>query len=84
MTPAATATATGALVRRALMGLVVVGVLSALALAVVVGDHRFQGPVVLRLTPQHGMHLGDAVVVVAWALCVGLVARLVAVPAASR
>ncbi|TXR56388.1 hypothetical protein [Quadrisphaera setariae] len=72
------------LVRRALMGLAVVGVLSVLALAVVVGDHRFQGPVVLPLTWSHGLHLGDGLVGLAWLLCVGMVARLVVAPAASR
>ncbi|WP_180357925.1 hypothetical protein [Streptomyces sp. NP160] len=72
------------LLRKALMGLVVVGVVSVLALAVVVGDHRFQGPVVLPLTWSHGVHLGDALVGLAWALCVALVGRLVVAPAASR
>lgn len=66
------------------MGSVVVGVLSVLALAVVVGDHRFQGPVVLPLTWSHGLHLGDGLVGVAWAVCVGMVGRLVVAPAASR
>lgn len=66
------------------MGVVVLGVLSVLALAVVVGDHRFQGPVVLPLTWEHGLHLGDVLVVLAWTVCAGLVGRLVVVPAADR
>ncbi|MGQ7297650.1 hypothetical protein [Quadrisphaera sp. KR29] len=72
------------LLSRAAAGLPVVVVLSVLSLAVVAGDHRFQGPVVLPLTAEHGLHLGDVLVVVAWAVCVGLVGRLVLAPGASR
>ena len=63
---------------------VVSGVLTVLALLGIAGQYPGEGPVVLAVTPQHGVHLGDLAVAVAWGVGVVLVAGLARTPAASR
>jgi hypothetical protein len=51
-------------------------VLTALALLGVAGQYPFEGPVVLVLSADHGVHLGDLAVGVAWAVASALVVVL--------
>ncbi|MGY1779763.1 hypothetical protein [Geodermatophilus sp. SYSU D01036] len=52
---------------------VVVGaVLSGFAFLLLTGRYDNDGPVVVRMTPEHGLHLGDVFVLVAWAVAMAL------------
>ncbi|MGY1844799.1 hypothetical protein [Modestobacter sp. SYSU DS0875] len=53
----------------------VAAVLTGFALLLVTGRHRKEGPVVLALSTNHGLHAGDLLVLAGWA--VSLVALLV-------
>jgi hypothetical protein len=50
--------------------LVVVGVLSCFAFLLVTGRHLADGPVILRVTEDRGLHEGDLFVGVGWAVAV--------------
>ncbi|MGY1594289.1 hypothetical protein ACI79D_20120 [Geodermatophilus sp. SYSU D00708] len=52
---------------RWLFGLVVAGVLTAFAVLLLTGQYLNDGPVVLRLAEDHGIHRGDVFVVCGWA-----------------
>jgi hypothetical protein len=59
--------------RRWLLGLVVLLVMSSFALLLLHGRYVAEGPVVLSLSAEHGVHEGDIVVVVGW--LIGVVAQ---------
>jgi hypothetical protein len=44
------------------------GVLSGFALLLVTGEYPTDGPVLLRVGPGHGVHLGDVFVLAGWAV----------------
>jgi hypothetical protein len=50
--------------RRALYKLLVVVGAIAVAVAWVLVDHPYEGPVILTLTENHGVHRGDVLVVI--------------------
>ena len=52
---------------RRIPALVIAGVLSVFAVLLLAGHYAYEGPVLLRLTESHGVHLGDVVVVLGWA-----------------
>lgn len=56
--------------------LVVSGVLSAFAVLLLTGHHVSEGPVLLRLGGDHGVHLGDVFVVLGWAVALAAVMSL--------
>ncbi len=53
---------------RRLSALVVAAVLSAFAVLLLTGRHLADGPVLLRLGADHGVHAGDLFVVLGWAV----------------
>lgn len=57
---------------RWLVGLVAVAVLSVFAVLLLNGQYRIDGPVVLTLWEDHGIHRGDILVAGGW--LVGLIA----------
>ena len=52
---------------RCLFALVAAGVLSAFAVLLVTGRYPSEGPVLLTLTVEHGLHRGDVLVLIGWA-----------------
>ena len=52
---------------RWLSALVVAAVLSAFAVLLLTGQYHEEGPVLVRLTQTHGVHVGDLFVVLGWA-----------------
>ena len=52
---------------RWLYALVVAGILSAFAFLLVTGRYLNDGPVLFRLSPDHGLHQGDVFVLCGWA-----------------
>ncbi len=66
--------------RRRLSALLVAAVLSAFAVLLLTGRHLADGPVLLRLGNDHGVHAGDLLVVLGWAAAVLAVAGLVRAP----
>jgi len=60
---------------RALSALVVAGVLSGFAFLLLTGRYRNDGPVLVTLSANHGLHAGDLFVIAGWA--VAMVAVLV-------
>jgi len=50
-----------------LFAIVIAGIVSAFAVLLVTGEYVNDGPVLLRLGPDHGIHLGDVFVVTGWA-----------------
>ena len=66
----------GRAVLRSLAALVIAGVLSAFAVLLLTGRYVNQGPVLLRLAEDHGVHAGDLVVVLCWAAAVAAVVGL--------
>lgn len=55
-------------VLRWLSALVVAAVLSAFAVLLLTGQYVNEGPVLVRLTRTHGVHVGDLFVVLGWAV----------------
>lgn len=53
---------------RWLSALVVAAVLSAFAVLLLTGQYVNEGPVLVRLTRTHGVHVGDLFVVLGWAV----------------
>ena len=51
-------------------GAVTAAVLTGFALLLVTGEYANDGPVVLSLTPGHGLHEGDLFVLAGWAVAV--------------
>ncbi len=60
----------GRAVLRWLSALVIAGVLSVFAVLLLTGRYVNQGPVLLRLGEDHGIHAGDLLVVLGWAAAV--------------
>jgi len=60
---------------RALSALVVAGVLSGFAFLLLTGRYLNDGPVLVTLSANHGLHAGDLFVIAGWA--VAMVAVLV-------
>jgi hypothetical protein len=54
-------------VLRWLSALVVAAVLSGFAVLLLTGQYVNEGPVLVRLTRTHGVHVGDLFVVLGWA-----------------
>lgn len=48
------------------------GVLSGFALLLVTGEYPNDGPVLVRVGPGHGVHLGDVFVLTGWAVAMVL------------
>ena len=65
---------------RSLPAVVIAGVLSAFAVLLLTGNYVYEGPILLRLREDHGIHLGDVVVVLAWAAALMGEARLLRSP----
>ncbi len=55
---------------RWLCALVTGGVVSAFAFLLLTGQYLEDGPVILRLSPNHGVHEGDLFVVAGWVFAV--------------
>ena len=72
----------GRAVLRRIPALVLAGVLTAFAVLLLAGHHAYEGPVLLRLSEDHGVHLGDVFVVLGWAAA--LAAELGLLRATSR
>jgi hypothetical protein len=53
---------------RWLFALVAVAVLSAFALLLVTGRYYNEGPVLIRVAEDHGLHQGDVFVLTSWAV----------------
>ena len=60
-----------------LCALLAVVVLTGFALLLVTGRYVADGPVLLSLSAEHGLHEGDLLVVAGWAAGVAAVVRLV-------
>ncbi len=54
-------------VLRWLSALVVAGIVSAFAVLLLTGRYINEGPVLVRLSRTHGVHVGDLFVVLGWA-----------------
>jgi hypothetical protein len=67
-------------VLRWLSALVVAAVLSAFAVLLLTGRHLADGPVLLRLGADHGVHAGDLFVVLGWAVALLAVGGLLRAP----
>ncbi len=52
---------------RWLSALVVAGIVSAFAVLLLTGRYINEGPVLVRLSQTHGVHVGDLFVVLGWA-----------------
>ena len=66
----------GRAVLRRMPALVIAGVLSAFAVLLLTGHYVSEGPVLLRLGVDHGVHLGDVFVVLGWAVALAAVTSL--------
>lgn len=55
---------------RWLCALVIGTVLSAFALLLITADYETAGPVVVEVTPTHGIHAGDLLVIGGWVVAV--------------
>lgn len=64
------------MVLRWLCALLVGAVLSGFAFLLVTGRYINDGPVLVRLTATHGLHLGDLFVLAGWAVAMLAVTRL--------
>ncbi len=62
---------------RWLSALLVAAVLSAFAVLLLTGEYLNEGPVLLSLTPTHGIHEGDLYVLGGWAVALLAVGGLV-------
>ena len=80
--PGGTSRYYGRAVFRRLAALVIVGVLSVFAVLLLTGRYVNQGPVLLRLGEDHGIHAGDVFIVAGWA--VALLAEVGLLRAAER
>ena len=67
---------------RRLSALVIAGVLTVFVVLLLKGHYTGEGPVLLRLDEDRGIHLGDLVVVLGWAAA--LLAVVVLLRASSR
>jgi hypothetical protein len=56
--------------RRWLLGLVVLGVMSCFALLLIHGRYVAEGPVLLSLATGHGVHEGDILILLGWLIAV--------------
>ena len=65
---------------RWLSALLVAAVLSAFAVLLLTGEYLNEGPVLLSLTPTHGIHEGDLFVVLGWAAALLAVVGLIRAP----
>ncbi|WP_143018691.1 hypothetical protein [Geodermatophilus sp. DSM 45219] len=63
---------------RRLSALVVAVVVSGFAVLLLTGEYASDGPVLLALGEDRGVHLGDVFVLTGWALALLAVARLLA------
>jgi short subunit fatty acids transporter len=54
-------------VLRRLSALLIAGVVSAFAVLLLTGQYVNEGPVLVRLSQTHGVHVGDLFVVLGWA-----------------
>ena len=61
-----------------LSGLLVAGMLTAFAVLLLTGHYVGEGPVLLRLGDDHGIHQGDVLVVLGWAAALASVTALLA------
>jgi hypothetical protein len=52
---------------RSLFALVVAGIVSTFAFLLLTGEYINDGPVLLRLSEDHGIHRGDVFIVCGWA-----------------
>jgi hypothetical protein len=64
-------------VLRRLSALVVGIILSGFALLLLTGRYSNDGPVLVRLTPAHGLHVGDIFVIAGWVVAMAAVLVLV-------
>ena len=62
------------------LGVVVTLVLSGFTALLLHGTYTFQGPVVLPLTDEHGLHAGDVLVLLGWVVAMAALALLVRRP----
>ena len=67
-------------VLRWLFALVIAGIVSAFAVLLLTGRYLADGPVLLRIGPDHGVHAGDLFVVLGWAAALLAVVGLVRAP----
>jgi hypothetical protein len=74
----------GRAVLRWLSALVIAGIVSAFAVLLLTGHYVTEGPVLLRLGEDHGVHLGDVFVVSGWAVALLAEVRLLLVAARNR
>ncbi len=58
---------------RWLCALVTSAVITGFALLLVTGRYRKEGPVLATVAPQHGIHAGDVLVLLGWALAMAAV-----------
>ncbi|MGY2083229.1 hypothetical protein [Blastococcus sp. SYSU DS0539] len=65
---------------RWLCALVVGGVVSGFAFLLVTGEYRNEGPVLLTVARDHGLHAGDLFVLAGWAVAVLALVALAAMP----
>ncbi|MGY1670982.1 hypothetical protein [Geodermatophilus sp. SYSU D00710] len=57
---------------------VVVGVvLSGFTVLLLTGEYVSEGPILVQVVPDHGLHLGDVFVLAAWAVAMALLVVLV-------
>ena len=64
--------------------LVVAGVLTGFALLLLSGRYLNDGPVVLTMSEDHGVHVGDLFVVAGWVVAMIAVLALASAPARRR
>ncbi|WP_166533489.1 hypothetical protein [Blastococcus xanthinilyticus] len=65
---------------RWLCALVCGGVLSGFAFLLVTGEYANEGPILLTVSRNHGLHAGDLFVLAGWAVAVLAVLALAALP----
>ena len=59
-----------------LCALVVGGILSVYAFLLLTGSYINDGPVLIRITPDHGMHEGDLFVIAGWVVAMSALVLL--------
>lgn len=72
------------MVLRWLFAIVIAGIVSAFAVLLLTGDYSNDGPVVVTLSEDHGIHKGDVFVVAGWAAALVSEAGLLRVGACHR
>ncbi len=58
--------------RREVIGASVGGFLTAVALVLILGRHVHEGETLVALSPSHGLHEGDLIILGAWGVLIGL------------